>query len=465
MVNVYISSKDLFALNEAKVDTPDIADTDADIQVEIIDQAVTTHLKASGGDISFYACMRDEAHTDTLKIGEMKGDARQGKLSAAVAGEDDSEEKKEMLVSFYGLTCAAAKIIIDHLSEDDMPDEESGGILMTVREGEPYLEVLSGGERPDLLCTVLSGGTQIARPYADELVSALFDDDDDDDEMSLEDMEKAAEEGDEHYMQLLADRYSEGDDRDPEKSLYFMEMLANEDNTVAMFNTALYYAKAFGTERDFDKALYWMRRAADEGDDDAEMLLKGFERTAEAARKAAAGDPQAQADLAQKLTELADVLDIASSEDDYDAAYEWAEKSAAAGCIDGMCVMGTILVNGWGRDYDVDRALELFRKGVEAGNASCITAMGLEYLPGENVEKDEKKAFDMFMQAAEMGYGPAVRQVGCCYQFAQGTKGNLKKALDWYEKALEILNDIELRSRLPFLQAISDMPGFDEDFE
>lgn len=161
------------------------------------------------------------------------------------------------------------------------------------------------------------------------------------DHRTLEEKIEDAEDGDEDTIDELAMLYLNGDPdqdiaQDADKAFYWTQKLADEENSNGMFNLAMYYAKGFGTERDFSKAVYWMEQAEENGDTDAPRLIEEFRRSAVAQEKAAAGDAQAQAELAEFLTKFAGSLAQAGMEKDYAEAFELARKSAEQGNTDGM---------------------------------------------------------------------------------------------------------------------------------
>lgn len=334
-------------------------------------------------------------------------------------------------------------------------DTESEGFLIKLDGDELLFNKVSGKARPDIACTTLFGGVQMMRPYQDEIMDSWMGE-----MMSIEEKTELAEDGDEDMMEQLADLYLNGDDEveaDPEKAVYWFTKLAELDHSDMQFNLGLHYAKGHGVKRNFEKAAYWMQRAADNGDEDAPALLEKYTKAAEAMKKINSGDAQAQADLAGVLMALAGSLEQAgTTEDDYEQAFELAQRSAAQNNGDGLWVLALAYEHGRGVKKNVEKAIEYYRKGAELGHAPSQHSLACYYFRGDVLEQDEKKAFELCMKSAEQGYGLAMADVGRCYQFGNGVMGNMKTAVEWYEKALEVIDDPELERKTAIFKMLGE---------
>lgn len=344
-------------------------------------------------------------------------------------------------------------------------DPESEGIMLYVEDDELKYKVVSGKERPDMICMTLFGTSETKRPYVEEIIENS-----EIEMMSFKEKLEAAEDGDNDAMHAVATVYLDGDEdegveQDPVKALYWFEKAAEEGNSSSAFNAGLFYAKAYGTQRSFIKAAEWMDIAADDDDEVARSCAEEYRRLADASEKAKAGDAQAQADLAGGLMILARTLDQAGVAKDYEESVMWAKKSAAQGCPDGYWVLALAYHHGRGVDEDMDQAFELYRKGADAGSAPCRHSLGCGYIIGTDLKKDFHKGFEYIKAAAEQKYGLAMVDLGRCYQFAIGTPGNMKTAVEWYEKALEVLDDPELEHNVKVFKMIGKKdPGFGDDY-
>ncbi|MCF0185219.1 MAG: SEL1-like repeat protein [Bacteroidaceae bacterium] len=269
-------------------------------------------------------------------------------------------------------------------------------------------------------------------------------------------MEEEAAAGDEKAMEALALTYLNGEDGEPvnpEKAYKWYSELADRGNAIAMYNTALFMAKGFGTRRNFAKASEMMSKVADIGDPDAFEAAQDYKKMADALKKANGGDAQAQADLAKGLMKLGGSLEQAGEGNDYKESVKWAKKAVEQECPDGYWVMALAYQHGRGVAENMKKAIEMYEKGAELGNAECQHSLGCEYMVGQNLKKDEKKAFGLIKKSAEQGYVLAMKDLGRCYQVGNGTKQNLKNAVKWYEKALEIEGDDEIAALVRTIKA------------
>ena len=262
------------------------------------------------------------------------------------------------------------------------------------------------------------------------------------DHRSLEEKIADAEDGDEDTIDELAMLYLNGDPdqniaQNADKAFYWTQKLAEEENSNGMFNLGMYYAKGFGTERDFSKAVYWMEQAEENGDTDAARLIGEFRKVADAQEKAAAGDAQAQAELAEFLTRFAGSLAQAGMEKDYAEAFELARKSAEQGNTDGMYALALAYEHGRGVETDVEKALEWYRKGTELEHAPCMHNLGCYYMRGDHLEEDKPQAIALCRKAAEQGYSLSEFFMAKIYETGDGVEEDLDQALVWGEKAAE----------------------------
>ena len=180
--------------------------------------------------------------------------------------------------------------------------------------------------------------------------------------LDIDEQIAAAEEGDEDAMEALAQIYLNGDeDQDIEpdlvKCVYWLTKLAEIGNATAMFNLGLHYAKGYGVKRNFAKAIEWMEKAAEAGDEDAPETRDRYRKLANAEKKAASGDAQAQADLAHRLMELGTSLSQAGVGNDFTESVKWAKLASAQNNADAMWVLALAYEHGRGVRRNIDTAL------------------------------------------------------------------------------------------------------------
>lgn len=351
------------------------------------------------------------------------------------------QEIGENMGVFYAacqkLSCFIQKKKLEPLYANLNPDE--AGILLVKNNDELSWKVVSGRERPSLTVQTLFGGITMGRPYMDDFWerSEL-------ENLSLEEKIAAAEEGNMTAMEELAMLYLNGDENqevepDPAKCVYWFTKLAETGNATAMFNLGLHCAKGHGIKRDFEKAAEWMEKAAEAGDDDAPRLIGKYRKLACAVKKAADGDAQAQADLAEGLMELGGSLEQAGVGDDYTESVKWAKLAAAQGNADAMWVLALAYEHGRGVDKNIDVAIEYYKKGAELGNAACQHSLGCYYARGDYLKKDNEKAIELFRKSAAQGYELAIKDLGRCTQSENGFMDNMKTCTKDREQPAENL--------------------------
>jgi TPR repeat protein len=128
---------------------------------------------------------------------------------------------------------------------------------------------------------------------------------------------------------------------------------------------------------------------------------------------------------------------IAYLRDDFATALGPMRRAADAGHADAQVLMGRML------DYtDQDKeAVDYYRKAAAAGNLDGIFSLGTMLATGEGVPKDNKEAFALYLRAAEGGFKPAIAAVAQVYirgeldVSPESRKG--KEALKWIRLSAE----------------------------
>ena len=320
-----------------------------------------------------------------------------------VTGEGSGNTTDQMLHQNFGAFFQACRNLSFYAQENNWDAEFGGidpneaGVMLGVEGDELTYKIVSGKKRPDMMCATFFGAPTMGRPYMDDFMeNSAFE------MMSFEEKLEAAENGDENAMEAVAMAYLNGDE-------------------------------------------------------DAPALLEKYNKAAEAVKKISSGDAQAQADLAGVLMALAGSLEQAgTSEDDYEQAFELAQKSADQNNGDGIWALALCYEHGRGVEANVDIAIELYERGAELGHAPSQHSLACYYFRGDVLEQDNKKAFELCMKSAEQGYGLAMADVGRCYQFGNGVMGNMKTAVEWYEKALEVIDDPELERKTAMFKMIGE---------
>ena len=382
-----------------------------------------------------------------------------------------SDDAKQVAAPFMVFCMKLAKFAQIHGLQEkygNMDPEKEGILLEAVDSGLEY-RVVSGAERPDMMCMTLSGNAKVTRPYEEDLMKRLLLD-----VMPLEMKEKMAETGNAEMMEYMfnyfmgtADRphselmsasrkmqkvlgalsgegtdvteeEPEEDTRNPEKAFYWLKKMAESGNADAMHQLVLFYAEGFGTERNFRKASEWMKKLLDEGlagEDDAQF----FREMIDLKEKAETGEPEAQNDYALRLIALATNPQIDLNTDkDFEEALQWAKKSAAQNYPDGLCTLGLIYQNGLGTEKDDNRAFRLFERAAEKGHAESQNKLGEMYFGGQGTGKDPVKAFEWIMKAAQQGVPKGMENAGVLYLYGIGVEKDIQQAKYWLKKAADL---------------------------
>lgn len=153
-----------------------------------------------------------------------------------------------------------------------------------------------------------------------------------------------------------------------------------------------------GQEEDFASAMISYRRA------DFSTAIPLLRKVADA------GHAEAQAVLAS-------ILDAADSDEEAVAYYR---KSAAAGNLDGIFGLGSMLANGEGVAKDIKEARTLYLRAANLGHKPAIGAIAQAYIRGElEIPEDQRKgkeALAWINRAADDGFILAIETLEKAYR-------------------------------------------------
>lgn len=451
MINIYTSLEVLEALSEKEYEAE--VGVYRDYSIDLTNGPFTVFSISEGNSVSLKIILRDEMKTNITEVGSAVW--QRGTHEVQFNG----SEKLEVLVraTLHGLG-----VLDQYLEEEGLASLAEGmnpdleGILITENDGVISAKIVRGKERPALECTTLFGGTQLTRPYMDEMLE-----NEELDELSLEELTSQAESGDAAAIDKLAMKYMNGDfyselEPDPEKAAYWMQKLAETGSSDGMFNLGLIYAKGHGVDRDFNKALEWMKKAKAAGDMDADLLIDSFEPMIENLKKAEEGDADAQATVARLYTQLSGNLDQHGPDDDFKESFYWAKKSAEQNNAEGLYILGLCYEHGRGTRKNGKRSAKYYQEAADLGHTGARFNLACYYMNGTYVEQDQERAFKMSLQSAEEGYALAMRAVGSAYQFGNGVQDDMNLAIKWYEKALEAEYDPELARKVALFKMLEE---------
>ncbi|MBR6812688.1 MAG: sel1 repeat family protein [Oscillospiraceae bacterium] len=413
--------------------------------IDFVDIPITGHIEAENGILDIKVYMRDEFRTE-------KEAYREAKLPMGI---ELDPEKIDKIVMF---TILGAKLCFEYLYSVDMLDkaltlnEETEGVEIKLDEGKVSANIVAGFSRPDLLCTGLLGGTEMARPYKDEIAYRQQRD-----SLPVSEKEALANGGDLEMMDMLSTIYlngTEGVEASPEKAVYWLRKLAEAGAASGQFNLGLHYAMGMGVERDFEEAARWMEKAAKSGDEDAEYIAQEYKKAAEDEKKAASGDAAAQADLAATLMGICGAFAELGVDVDFSQCYDLAKKSAEQNNGDGIWTLALCYEHARGTNEDIDMAVSLYEKGAALDHSPSLYSLGCYYMRGDAVELDQNKGFELIHKAAVQGYGPAIKTVGDCYNHGVAVPEDNDKAMQWYETFLKDNYDPDLVQKVALMKML-----------
>ena len=289
----------------------------------------------------------------------------------------------------------------------------------------------------------------------------------------------AAEKGDAHAMNALADMYTDGliVTGDSAELLRWRRKAADAGDLDALMTLSLMYLHGRGVPRDAAAAVELLKKAADGGDARAMYTLSSLSRTGEGVprdevaagtwlRKAAdAGHVSAMAQLGEDLVEgrngakdeaegarwvrkaaergdpramrrLAALLAQGQGEAKNEAeAVAWYEKVAATGDATAMNALGEMLAQGRGRPLDYAAGVRWFREAAAHGNAAGTCNLGIMLQFGLGVTQDEAEAARCYEMAAAMGSADGMYRMAVLLEEGRGVATNRDRAIELYRKA------------------------------
>ncbi len=426
----------------------------------------------------FYSSDRDACRLQiNTRFDQYKHEEGSGKKEAELCAPKNgglqgqaSEDVQQLAAPFMVFCMKLAKYAGDHglFKTLGSLDPEKEGILLEAKDSGLEYRVVSGSERPDLMCMTLSGNVKMTRPYEEDFRKRLLLD-----VLPLDTKEKMAESGNAEMMEYMFNYYmgnsdsphaeimsaskqmkralgalsgenddqpddEEVDTRNPEKAFYWLKKIAETGDAGAMNALSIFYTKGFGTERDFRKAAEWRKKAADQGLEAAEGQEEMLLMIAETKEQAEAGNTEAQAKYAGILALLAQDSTELGSDADSQEAFQWAQKSAAKYDLDGIFTLARFYADGAGTPKDAVKAFRLFERAANKGHVPSQARLGQMYFQGEGTEENPQAAYEWSRKAAAAGDMNGMSNLAACYLLGKGVDQNRGKAVEWLQKAAEL---------------------------
>jgi len=145
----------------------------------------------------------------------------------------------------------------------------------------------------------------------------------------------------------------------------------------------------------------------------------------EVAKKAEAGDPQAQFRLGAAYEGGHGVLR------DFEEALKWYRRAAEGGLAEAQNTVGSMLQE----QGQFAEALIWYEKASSQGHARATSNLGFLYDLGRGVPQDRRKGFELYSRAADLGWAEAMWNIANMYGAGQVGEPDLVAACTWIVRA------------------------------
>jgi hypothetical protein len=256
-----------------------------------------------------------------------------------------------------------------------------------------------------------------------------------------------AEAGDAQAQVTLGMAYQQGCPgaaHDPTEALKWYRMAADQGNSIAANQIAIFYdpAEHFGGLRgqDLPQAITWYRKAAELGDvvgqyDLAETLHQaGRDSEAIAAyRKATENGSSLAAVALVELYEQGKVIPDENKHENWKAGIAYFQRLADQGNPGAEFVIAQGYREGWlGFHRDPHRAFDFGMKAAEQGWPRAILFVGDSYFKGIGVKKDKVEAVKWLQRAADQSDPIGETYMAWIYENGDGAPQDLVTAYMWF---------------------------------
>lgn len=226
------------------------------------------------------------------------------------------------------------------------------------------------------------------------------------------------------------------------KAIELARPLALNGDGDALYLMGFAYENGQGVEASREKALENYRKGADKNHADsvyrlaALLLSSGQGDQAQEGReileKKAVTDPT----IAGRILGEAFLMGRLTPEPAPETAVKWWQKSANAGDILSMVLLGRLYDGQFGQTPLADKKLayDYFLQAANKNDASAMVAIGIRLVKGEGVTKDEKKGIEWLNKAIEAGNHAGWLALG---DYEAGIKKNPKAALEYFTKGAD----------------------------
>ena len=221
--------------------------------------------------------------------------------------------------------------------------------------------------------------------------------------------QRAADHGSHEACDALGTIYVLGDGAEPDfdKARKYFEMgaFAGDANCCYKLGDCYFYGR--GTEVDLDSAKEWYERAWD------------------------LGSAAAAASLGMLHIIHASDSNDEEYEKEQELGFQWVQKAADAGDVNGLAYLGNCYAEGIGVAPDTEKAKTYLTEAANEGQIEAISKLGeLALQEGNHFE-----AIKQFREAADQGYPRAENFLGICYAEGIGVPKNLRSSEEWFRRS------------------------------
>lgn len=160
--------------------------------------------------------------------------------------------------------------------------------------------------------------------------------------------------------------------------------------------------------------------------------------------------------------------DFYYSNEIYDKAIEWYEKSVKQNNSDGQYKLAECYFNGTGVEKDYDKAIELYKSSARQNHINSQKKLAECYFNGNGVEQDYLEAILWYEKLGDRGDKEAQQLLAKCYANGIGVTKNYTTAMKWtkrLEDQGELVNKIKLNISNHTMKIINKKSSFNSTIQ
>ncbi len=228
-----------------------------------------------------------------------------------------------------------------------------------------------------------------------------------------------------------------------EQSFKWDLMAAELGHKDDFFTVGYAYGEGKGVEKDLEKSIYWYEKAAGNNDHVAMhnigQTLMHRVKTPESQSKAIKWYQKAtDNDYTSSMYQLGEAYKNGKGVNkDLKQAFQWYKKASAKGYESSYFQLAYAYDEGKGTKENNKLALKWYKKSAEIGETQAMENVASMFRYGDGVNKDLNQAFTWVLKAARANDASAMCRLAMDYHLGLGTEKDYSKALFWYEKGFD----------------------------